>query len=610
MEIWRRELIITSRGKTFALRRSGGPTTIRGWEYCTPVKTELAPAQTISITIFNLCDAALDSASDLSKSPSLHKVVKAAIREICKRQEFYAVSALIYSNLHSLCPFVPVGSFAMSSTLEFLRKGILTRDPSDTLFDAGVKAWKQYEETRESQYLAEAVRNHQAALDIRVSGHPRRSKSLFCTAMALWTHCQGAITEESSSTVIAYYDEALLLLPDKPSKLRRRVTVYTNLGTVYFTLFRLGKEDPEAFPATGFNIGKAIENYRSALQLRPAENDPDRPFSLFNLSIALIQKDSKDDLMNAIIYLREAVELCTDTKPTNRPLLLSSLNTLAQAYDSHYHYSEDIGDVIQEVDALRRVLNLTDEGKGRLVPLVNLMNALRRFCDIDPNRSNDFDEAVLCGREALELFDGSDITIHAKALITLADLLCVRYVRTSPKSVTDLDQAIQYYREAIDPDPENGPDPILCSSLASAIYIRCQDFGEVEGVTLDDAISYNQEALHTCPKDDPLYLKIQNNLGSIYLTQFDKWGAEGDLVKGIQAYEDVVSHCPDDNDGFTYYQETLKDAKKALQDKRKDKRKRRKSTKSKLRRRRSVAASGRSGQSSDESCPSRPASIN
>lgn len=255
----------------------------------------------------------------------------------------------------------------MPSILKFLRDRISPRDTSGALFSAGVKAWKQYEETRQPRYLEEAVRNHQAALVIRVSGHPRRSKSLFYTAVALWAQCQGAITKESSSTVIAYYDEALRLLPDKRDKLGRRSTVYTNLGLVYFTLFTLGKEDSEAFPATGSNIGKAIENYRSALQLRPAKSDPDRPSSLINLSIALIQKDRKDDLMNAIINLHEAVDLCTTKPGTNRPLLLMSLDNLAQAYDSHYNYSEDISDVVGKVDVLRRVLGLTDEGKGRLV---------------------------------------------------------------------------------------------------------------------------------------------------------------------------------------------------------------------------------------------------
>ena len=149
---------------------------------------------------------------------------------------------------------------------------------------------------------------------------------------------------------------------------------YTNLGLVHFTLFCLGKENPDAFPATDSNIGKAIENYQSALQLRPAKNDPDHPISLINLSIALVQKDSEDDLMNAITNLHEAVELDA-TKPTNRPLLLLALNNLVQAYDSHYRYSKDISDVVGKVDVLKRILDLTDEGKGKLVPLVNLINA-------------------------------------------------------------------------------------------------------------------------------------------------------------------------------------------------------------------------------------------
>ena len=76
-------------------------------------------------------------------------------------------------------------------------------------------------------------------------------------------------------------------------------------------------------------------------------------------------------------------------------------------------------------------------------------------------------------------------------------------------------------------------------------------FEEVEGATLEDAIYYNQDALHTCSKDDPLCLKIQNNLGSIYLTQFNEPGvADHNLIKGIHAFQDVVSHCPLDNDDF------------------------------------------------------------
>ena len=94
------------------------------------------------------------------------------------------------------------------------------------------------------------------------------------------------------------------------------------------------------------------------------------------------------------------------------------------------------------------------------------------------------------------------------------------------------------------------------------------------------------------------------------MTQFNKSGAEGYLVKGIQAYEEVVSHCPDDDDDFTYYRQSLEIAKWALQDKREGKTgKVSISTQSKLRRRPSVTDSLRSTQSSDESCPSRPASI-
>jgi len=252
-----------------------------------------------------------------------------------------------------------------------------------------------------------------------------------------------------------------------------------------------------------------------------------------------------------------------------------------------------------------------------VVPLVNLTNALWRLCKIEPNRSNDLDEAVLHGREALKLSDGSDKIIHTTALIILANVLSTHYIQTTLKIVMDLDQAIQYYREAINAYHEDSPDPLLCSRLASAIHIWCQDFEEVEGMTLEDAILYYQEALHISPQDDPLYLRVQNNLGTIYLTQFDKSGPEpeGDLVKGIQAYEDAISHCPDDDDGFIHYQEILEKAMRVLQDEREGETREDEtgkvsiSTEYILRRRLSVAASLCSTESSDESCPLRPASI-
>ena len=166
------------------------------------------------------------------------------------------------------------------------------------------------------------------------------------------------------------------------------------------------------------------------------------------------------------------------------------------------------------------------------------------------------------------LSGGSDNIIRLEALITLADVLAARYDQISPKNVADLDQAIQYYRDTIDLDPKTSPDPILYSNIASAIFIRCQDFEEVDRVKLEDPVSYNQEALRACSNDDPLYLRIENNLACLYLTQFNKSGAEGDLVKEIRAYEDVVSHCPADDDDSTVYQETLNSAKRALRGKR------------------------------------------
>jgi len=454
----------------------------------------------------------------------------------------------------------------MPSIFKFFRNLFWAKDASD--FSAGVKAWVKYEKTHELRYLEKAVQNHQAALDARASGHPGRAESLYHTAMALWAQCElGAVTKENATIVISYYDEALRLLPPV-GKAGHRAIVHNNLGLVYFRLFRLGEENPEVFPDIGPNLDKAIENHRSALKLKAERDDPNRPTSLINLSIALIEKDNEADLTHAITYLGEAVELC-NAKTSDHYSLILALNSLAEAYDSCYYHSGDVKDVVGQVDALRKVLDLlTGEGKGRLIPLLNLMNGLWRLCEQQPDRSDDLDEAVRRGQEALTLSDKSDKITHFNVLLTLADVLFTRYTQFNQKGVTDLDQAIQYYREAIDPDPGDGPDPVLYSSLASAIYVRCQDFGEVDGVTLQHAFSYSLEALHSCPQGDPLYLKIRNDLGSIYTAQLKNSGQEGDPAKGIPSSEDTVPSCPPDNQDYAHFTEAFKDAKWIFQDRR------------------------------------------
>ena len=90
---------------------------------------------------------------------------------------------------------------------------------------------------------------------------------------------------------------------------------------------------------------------------------------------------------------------------THRPLLLSALDNLEQAYERHYHYSDDISDVVREIEVLRVLLESTAEGKEGLVSFVDLS-------EIGHHRSNELDKVVLCGREALKLSDGSDKSLY------------------------------------------------------------------------------------------------------------------------------------------------------------------------------------------------------
>jgi len=60
------------------------------------------------------------------------------------------------------------------------------------------------------------------------------------------------------------------------------------------------------------------------------------------------------------------------------------------------------------------------------------------------------------------------------------------HAQSNLKNITDLDQTI--CELAIKYDPKDGPGPVLCSSLASTIYIQHQDVRKRD-VTMEDAIT-------------------------------------------------------------------------------------------------------------------------
>ena len=439
----------------------------------------------------------------------------------------------------------------MPSISGFLRDHIWVRKSSDAAFAAGVEAWKKFQETHEQRYLREAVQNHQAALEIRVSGHPGRGESLCCIAVARWAQCQiGAVTKKDSSEVISYCDEALRLLPTM-DKTRDRALVHNTLGLVYFSSFCLEKIIPDNFVVASTNLDKAIGNHRSAVELTPAGDDLNCPKFLSDLSQALIERGGKADSMEAITFLRELVGL-----RTSHHQLLFSLDTLARAYRCHYYYSKDIGDLVETIGLLRRVLDLTT-GEVSVQVQVNLLlrlaKALCILCKIEPSRRDDLNEAVRHCLQALKQSDKSN-NVHVDILVTLANVLSVRYTQSNPKNITDLDQVIQYYREAIHSGSNEGPDPVLWGSLAFATYTRWRDFGEADGVTVEGAITCYRTALAACPTGNPLHLKIQKILDKICMIQSKTLREKGILTKGTQLHENADSHhSDDDNDAYRVY---------------------------------------------------------
>ncbi|KIK34593.1 hypothetical protein CY34DRAFT_785522, partial [Suillus luteus UH-Slu-Lm8-n1] len=108
----------------------------------------------------------------------------------------------------------------------------------------------------------------------------------------------------------------------------------------------------------------------------------------------------------------------------------------------------------------------------------------------------------------------------------------------------DLDESIQFFREAVSLCPEGHTDRVsyLNNLAVSLRFYRFKHQGNPND--LDEAISLHEEALCLCLVGHESRDSILDNLGGALVTRFNTRGAIDDITRAISLYREALMLCP------------------------------------------------------------------
>ncbi|KAG1764102.1 hypothetical protein EDD22DRAFT_1049865 [Suillus occidentalis] len=214
------------------------------------------------------------------------------------------------------------------------------------------------------------------------------------------------------------------------------------------------------------DIDTTISLFRDALALRP-QRHPDRPFSIYNLSRALIWRHSKK---STVADIREAAN-----------------------------------SIMSYCLSVQRAPTFVASWKGKMVLIILPTDAS--------------DEGICLRRVVLELCPVGHQR-HLRALGNLSNALKSRFTQSG--NIDDLDECIQFLREAASLCPEGHTDRgVYLNHLAYSLdFYRFDHQGNPND--LDEAISLHEEALRLRPVGHKSRDFSLDNLGGALVTHFEE----------------------------------------------------------------------------------------
>ncbi|KAJ7856345.1 CHAT domain-containing protein [Mycena leptocephala] len=250
-----------------------------------------------------------------------------------------------------------------------------------------------------------------------------------------------------------------------------------------------------------------------------------------------------NDLENAIIFQRRALELCPVWNHRHGEVVSNLGNRMLIRF-RQLRQQKDIDEAIQ---CAQKALNLLPPMHSDRANSLN--NFATTIMELFMWREDlaDLEEAIRLNREALRLRSVLDPG-RSKSLSKLGESLFVRFKQCGEPG--DIDQAVLLYRKALSICHPSYPDrATLLYMLGNTIFMRFQwqgDLGDIE-----EAVLLHREALSLRPTPDPHRVESLNNLATIILTRFKQQGDAADIDEAAMLYQEALNllHTPRPDQG-------------------------------------------------------------
>ncbi|KAG1758635.1 CHAT domain-containing protein [Suillus occidentalis] len=267
-------------------------------------------------------------------------------------------------------------------------------------------------------------------------------------------------------------------------------------------------------------LNAAVKHFQFVLDQCPASH-PDHAAALTNIAWARLK-----DIDTTISLFRDALALRPQRHP-DRPI---SLYYLTEALTWRHVKTSTAADIREAAQLYHELLPLCPEGTYLRIIAAGESGVGYTH----PMKASAFDES-----------SSSSVRWVIKTVQEHStSFQCSRITVTQSGNIDDLDECIQFRREAVSLCPGGQPDRDgYLNNLAYSLgFYRFDHQGNPND--LDEAISLHEEALLLCPVGHESRDISLGNLGGALVTRFNKRGARDDITRAIGLYREALTLSP------------------------------------------------------------------
>ncbi|EKM60603.1 uncharacterized protein PHACADRAFT_133212 [Phanerochaete carnosa HHB-10118-sp] len=433
-------------------------------------------------------------------------------------------------------------------SMEYIRESLSLCPPGavsrpDLLLNLAVASEIWFCGSGESDALTQSVGSARAALLLCSHVHPHRHRILEQLWKSLGRVFEQTGDLEDLEQCINYLEMALASLsqeaPLPPSDLMTYVNTISALASALAERSDLttgGHRDDD--------LSRSVDLSYKALALCPIGH-PSRYRVIDSLAFALRIRfginGNLDDLDNAIIYMRESLEIKSDSLGfLNR---LSTITALASALSSHFRLTRQPDDLRDSIKYSYEALSLCPPGhSGRAAVLWTLSSSLGGRFNMT-RQSEDLNRSISFLREAISVDQDHKSPYHMNLLSALTQYLCIRaneIRRDAEARAEDLRECMRYIEVELHLCPPGDPDR---SGVIRrfAQYHLCQYEQTRDPEDMQKAIDHFREALSLSNSSS---LHLVNSLGRALIGRYRALQAVEDLDECIDQGHRMLSLYP------------------------------------------------------------------